>query len=288
MEIVTNKHKMLYTSFAALILSGVAVQTGMADEIQGPTGEDQYDIVVIDSTVSANTTSTSEAVSKTTSESQVTSLASSEVTSLATSEPVSQTGLISELTQSHVAEVIFYDASRLEARKPVTALASVTTTERAGQEGSSSEAQSEKKPSIRMGENGAQARVTVSIQDTPVYNSESTLYTSELSGDLAQSQDKSEMVSEGSLDLSGMTTDTSVSVATSEVISELASSITLLIDKSETLDENEGTTSTESLTSESASTIMEVGWADSTSTSDVFDRGSLLSFLQSENKSYTS
>lgn len=278
------KKKVFYTTFAALILSSFTLQTGKADEVQVKSDEAKIDYV------------NSEAPAPVAPQADLSSVG-------VKAEPASQVSSVVTSTSLMVVSSSETDERLLEVHSQVDIVeTSVSTTTPHSEEAHAqafgedrSVAASERgdanptsdseqaKPNIVLTyDKSREATATAESQAvTSMYESESTLYTSELAGNTHAVIEKSEYSSLDSHTTSVSATPTSQAIATSEVASESASTASSLASTApETSQLNNN--------SEDSLTVLTVGWKDSSSTSEVFATSVVVSMLQSESLTYSS
>lgn len=268
------KKKVLYTTFAALILSSFTLQTGKADEVQASPDKANIDYVKSEAPAPAPLAPQvdfSAVEAKAEPASQVTSVVTSTSLMVVSSSETDE-GLLEVHSQVDIVE------TRVSKATPHSEGAQV----QAFSAGSSTATSEQAKPNIVLTyDKSREATATAESQAvTSMYKSESTLYTSELAGN-THAVEKSEFSSLNSHTTSVSATNFSQAIATSELASEAASTASSLAStNAEASQSNKNT--------EESLTVLTVGWKDSTSTSEVFETSVVVSMLQSESLTYSS
>lgn len=279
------KKKVLYTTFAALILSSFTLQTGKADEVQASPDKANIDYVNSEAPAPAPLAPQvdfSAVEAKAEPASQVTSVVTSTSLMVVSSSETDE-GLLEVHSQVDIVETRVSKATPHSEGAQVQAFSagsSTATSERGDAKPASDSEQA--KPSIVLTyDKSREATATAESQAvTSMYKSESTLYTSELAGN-THAVEKSEFSSLNSHTTSVSATNFSQAVATSELASEAASTASSLAStNAEASQSNKNT--------EESLTVLTVGWKDSTSTSEVFETSVVVSMLQSESLTYSS
>lgn len=243
------KKKVLYTTFAALILSSFTLQTGKADEVQASPDKANIDYVKSEAPAPAPLAPQvdfSAVEAKAEPASQVTSVVTSTSLMVVSSSETDE-GLLEVHSQVDIVETRVSKATPHSEGAQVQAFSadhSVATSERGDAKPASDSEQA--KPNIVLTyDKSREATATAESQAvTSMYKSESTLYTSELASEAASTA------------------------------SSLAST------NAEASQSNKNT--------EESLTVLTVGWKDSTSTSEVFETSVVVSMLQSESLTYSS
>lgn len=279
------KKKVLYTTFAALILSSFTLQTGKADEVQASPDKANIDYVNSEAPAPAPLAPQvdfSAVEAKAEPASQVTSVVTSTSLMVVSSSETDE-GLLEVHSQVDIVETRVSKAtphSEGTQAQAFSAGSSTATSERGDAKPASDSEQA--KPNIVLTyDKSREAPATAESQVvTSMYKSESTLYTSELAGN-THAVEKSEFSSLNSHTTSVSATNFSQAVATSELASEAASTASSLAStNAEASQSNKNT--------EESLTVLTVGWKDSTSTSEVFETSVVVSMLQSESLTYSS
>lgn len=279
------KKKVLYTTFAALILSSFTLQTGKADEVQA--SPDKADIDYVNSEAPAPAplapqVDFSAVEAKAEPASQVTSVVTSTSLMVVSSSETDE-GLLEVHSQVDIVETRVSKATPHSEGAQVQAFSvgSSTATSERGDAKPASDSEQAKPNIVLTYDKSREATATAESQAvTSMYKSESTLYTSELAGN-THSVEKSEFSSLNSHTTSVSATNFSQAVATSELASEAASTASSLAStNAEASQSNKNT--------EESLTVLTVGWKDSTSTSEVFETSVVVSMLQSESLTYSS
>lgn len=279
------KKKVLYTTFAALILSSFTLQTGKADEVQASPDKANIDYVKSEApapTPLAPQVDFSTVEAKAEPASQVTSVVTSTSLMVVSSSETDE-GLLEVHSQVDIVETRVSKATPHSEGAQVQSFSadhSVATSERGDAKPASDSEQA--KPNIVLTyDKSREATATAESQAvTSIYKSESTLYTSELAGN-THAIEKSEFSSLNSHTTSVSATNFSQAIATSELASEAASTASSLSStNAEASQSNKNT--------EESLTVLTVGWKDSTSTSEVFETSVVVSMLQSESLTYSS
>lgn len=279
------KKKVLYTTFAALILSSFTLQTGKADEVQA--SPDKADIDYVNSEAPAPAplapqVDFSAVEAKAEPASQVTSVVTSTSLMVVSSSETDE-GLLEVHSQVDIVETRVSKATPHSEGAQVQAFSvgSSTATSERGDAKPASDSEQAKPNIVLTYDKSREATATAESQAvTSMYKSESTLYTSELAGN-THAVEKSEFSSLNSHTTSVSATNFSQAVATSELASEAASTASSLASTNvEASQSNKNT--------EESLTVLTVGWKDSTSTSEVFETSVVVSMLQSESLTYSS
>ena len=279
------KKKVLYTTFAALILSSFTLQTGKADEVQA--SPDKADIDYVNSEAPAPAplapqVDFSAVEAKAEPASQVTSVVTSTSLMVVSSSETDE-GLLEVHSQVDIVETRVPKATPHSEGAQVQAFSagSSTATSERGDAKPASDSEQAKPNIVLTYDKSREATATAESQAvTSMYKSESTLYTSELAGN-THAVEKSEFSSLNSHTTSVSATNFSQAVATSELASEAASTASSLAStNAEASQSNKNT--------EESLTVLTVGWKDSTSTSEVFETSVVVSMLQSESLTYSS
>ena len=277
------KKKVLYTTFAALILSSFTLQTGKADEVQA--SPDKADIDYVNSEAPAPLAPQvdfSAVEAKAEPASQVTSVVTSTSLMVVSSSETDE-GLLEVHSQVDIVETRVSKATPHSEGAQVQAFSvgSSTATSERGDAKPASDSEQAKPNIVLTYDKSREATATAESQAvTSMYKSESTLYTSELAGN-THAVEKSEFSSLNSHTTSVSATNFSQAVATSELASEAASTASSLAStNAEASQSNKNT--------EESLTVLTVGWKDSTSTSEVFETSVVVSMLQSESLTYSS
>ena len=279
------KKKVLYTTFAALILSSFTLQTGKADEVQA--SPDKADIDYVNSEAPAPAplapqVDFSAVEAKAEPASQVTSVVTSTSLMVVSSSETDE-GLLEVHSQVDIVETRVSKATPHSEGAQVQAFSvgSSTATSERGDAKPASDSEQAKPNIVLTYDKSREAPATAESQAvTSMYKSESTLYTSELAGN-THAVEKSEFSSLNSHTTSVSATNFSQAVATSELASEAASTASSLAStNAEASQSNKNT--------EESLTVLTVGWKDSTSTSEVFETSVVVSMLQSESLTYSS
>lgn len=279
------KKKVLYTTFAALILSSFTLQTGKADEVQA--SPDKADIDYVNSEAPAPAplapqVDFSAVEAKAEPASQVTSVVTSTSLMVVSSSETDE-GLLEVHSQVDIVETRVSKATPHSEGAQVQAFSagSSTATSERGDAKPASDSEQAKPNIVLTYDKSREATATAESQAvTSMYKSESTLYTSELAGN-THAVEKSEFSSLNSHTTSVSATNFSQAVATSELASEAASTASSLAStNAEASQSNKNT--------EESLTVLTVGWKDSTSTSEVFETSVVVSMLQSESLTYSS
>lgn len=259
MEIV--KKKVFYTSFAALMLSGFTLQTTQADEVELSTestainlvSKESENAVTLPPVIEEGTSAPAVQVSSQTSPVSVLSEAQ---TSALEGQSQLQASLTTIVSASEAS--LSYSQSTLMDQVALASSEVQVIDDNAGSE--------QAKPDIVL--TIARTRQVTSTESltevTATASTNNMLYTSELSGITPNSVENSEAMTVGSLALGLDSVSSSELVSFEEVKSETAENLT------------EGLS------------VLTVGWADSTSTSDVFETSEVVSLVQSESKTYAS
>ena len=274
------KKKVLYTTFAALILSSFTLQTGKADEVQA--SPDKANIDYVNSEAPAPQVDFSAVEAKAEPASQVTSVVTSTSLMVVSSSETDE-GLLEVHSQVDIVETRVSKATPHSEGAQVQAFSagSSTATSERGDAKPASDSEQAKPNIVLTYDKSREATATAESQAvTSMYKSESTLYTSELAGN-THAVEKSEFSSLNSHTTSVSATNFSQAVATSELASEAASTASSLAStNAEASQSNKNT--------EESLTVLTVGWKDSTSTSEVFETSVVVSMLQSESLTYSS
>ena len=279
------KKKVLYTTFAALILSSFTLQTGKADEVQA--SPDKADIDYVNSEAPAPAplapqVDFSAVEAKAEPASQVTLVVTSTSLMVVSSSETDE-GLLEVHSQVDIVETRVSKATPHSEGAQVQAFSvgSSTATSERGDAKPASDSEQAKPNIVLTYDKSREATATAESQAvTSMYKSESTLYTSELAGN-THAVEKSEFSSLNSHTTSVSATNFSQAVATSELASEAASTASSLAStNAEASQSNKNT--------EESLTVLTVGWKDSTSTSEVFETSVVVSMLQSESLTYSS
>lgn len=280
------KKKVLYTTFAALILSSFTLQTGKADEVQASPDKANIDYVKSEApapTPLAPQVDFSAVEAKAEPASQVTSVVTSTSLMVVSSSETDE-GLLEVHSQVDIVETRVSKATPHSEGAQVQAFSadSSTATSERGDAKPASDSEQAKPNIVLTYDKSREATATAESQAvTSIYKSESTLYTSELDGNTHAVIEKSEYSSLDSHTISVSATNISQAVATSEVASETASTASSLASTTaETSQLNKDT--------EESLTVLTVGWKDSSSTSEVFKTSEVVSMLQSESLTYSS
>lgn len=279
------KKKVLYTTFAALILSSFTLQTGKADEVQA--SPDKADIDYVNSEAPAPAplapqVDFSAVEAKAEPASQVTSVVTSTSLMVVSSSETDE-GLLEVHSQVDIVETRVSKATPHSEGAQVQAFSvgSSTATSERGDAKPASDSEQAKPNIVLTYDKSREATATAESQAvTSMYKSESTLYTSELAGN-THAVEKSEFSSLNSHTTSVSATNFSQAVATSELASEAASTASSLASTNA-----EASQSNKNI--EESLTVLTVGWKDSTSTSEVFETSVVVSMLQSESLTYSS
>lgn len=279
------KKKVLYTTFAALILSSFTLQTGKADEVQASPDKANIDYVkseTPDPAPLAPQVDFSAVEAKAEPASQVTSVVTSTSLMVVSSSETDE-GLLEVHSQVDIVETRVSKATPHSEGAQVQAFSagSSTATSERGDAKPASDSEQAKPNIVLTYDKSREATATAESQAvTSMYKSESTLYTSELAGN-TNAVEKSEFSSLNSHTTSVSATNFSQAVATSELASEAASTASSLAStNAEASQSNKNT--------EESLTVLTVGWKDSTSTSEVFETSVVVSMLQSESLTYSS
>lgn len=279
------KKKVLYTTFAALILSSFTLQTGKADEVQASPDKANIDYVNSEAPAPAPLAPQvdfSAVEAKAEPASQVTSVVTSTSLMVVSSSETDE-GLLEVHSQVDIVETRVSKATPHSERAQVQAFSagSSTATSERGDAKPASDSEQAKPNIVLTYDKSREAPATAESQAvTSMYKSESTLYTSELAGN-THAVEKSEFSSLNSHTTSVSATNFSQAVATSELASEAASTASSLAStNAEASQSNKNT--------EESLTVLTVGWKDSTSTSEVFETSVVVSMLQSESLTYSS
>lgn len=279
------KKKVLYTTFAALILSSFTLQTGKADEVQASPDKANIDYVkseTPDPAPLAPQVDFSAVEAKAEPASQVTSVVTSTSLMVVSSSETDE-GLLEVHSQVDIVETRVSKATPHSEGAQVQAFSagSSTATSERGDAKPASDSEQAKPNIVLTYDKSREATATAESQAvTSMYKSESTLYTSELAGN-THAVEKSEFSSLNSHTTSVSATNFSQAVATSELASEAASTASSLAStNAEASQSNKNT--------EESLTVLTVGWKDSTSTSEVFETSVVVSMLQSESLTYSS
>ena len=279
------KKKVLYTTFAALILSSFTLQTGKADEVQASPDKANIDYVNSEAPAPAPLASQvdfSAVEAKAEPASQVTSVVTSTSLMVVSSSETDE-GLLEVHSQVDIVETRVSKATPHSEGAQVQAFSagSSTATSERGDAKPASDSEQAKPNIVLTYDKSREATATAESQAvTSMYKSESTLYTSELAGN-THAVEKSEFSSLNSHTTSVSATNFSQAVATSELASEAASTASSLAStNAEASQSNKNT--------EESLTVLTVGWKDSTSTSEVFETSVVVSMLQSESLTYSS
>lgn len=279
------KKKVLYTTFAALILSSFTLQTGKADEVQASPDKANIDYVKSEAPSPASLAPRvdfSAVEAKAEPASQVTSLVTSTSLMVVSSSETDE-GLLEVHSQVDIVETRVSKATPHSEGAQVQAFSagSSTATSERGDAKPASDSEQAKPNIVLTYDKSREATATAESQAvTSMYKSESTLYTSELAGN-THAVEKSEFSSLNSHTTSVSATNFSQAVATSELASEAASTASSLAStNAEASQSNKNT--------EESLTVLTVGWKDSTSTSEVFETSVVVSMLQSESLTYSS
>lgn len=277
------KKKVLYTTFAALILSSFTLQTGKADEVQASPDKANIDYVNSEAPAPlAPQVDFSAVEAKAEPASQVTSVVTSTSLMVVSSSETDE-GLLEVHSQVDIVETRVSKATPHSEGAQVQAFSagSSTATSERGDAKPASDSEQAKPNIVLTYDKSREATATAESQAvTSMYKSESTLYTSELAGN-THAVEKSEFSSLNSHTTSVSATNFSQAVATSELASEAASTASSLAStNAEASQSNKNT--------EESLTVLTVGWKDSTSTSEVFETSVVVSMLQSESLTYSS
>lgn len=279
------KKKVLYTTFAALILSSFTLQTGKADEVQASPDKANIDYVKSETPAPAPLAPQvdfSAVEAKAEPASQVTSVVTSTSLMVVSSSETDE-GLLEVHSQVDIVETRVSKATPHSEGAQVQAFSagSSTATSERGDAKPASDSEQAKPNIVLTYDKSREATATAESQVvTSMYKSESTLYTSELAGN-THAVEKSEFSSLNSHTTSVSATNFSQAVATSELASEAASTASSLAStNAEASQSNKNT--------EESLTVLTVGWKDSTSTSEVFETSVVVSMLQSESLTYSS
>lgn len=279
------KKKVLYTTFAALILSSFTLQTGKADEVQASPDKANIDYVNSEAPAPAPLAPQvdfSAVEAKAESASQVTSVVTSTSLMVVSSSETDE-GLLEVHSQVDIVETRVSKATPHSEGAQVQAFSagSSTATSERGDAKPASDSEQAKPNIVLTYDKSREATATAESQAvTSMYKSESTLYTSELAGN-THAVEKSEFSSLNSHTTSVSATNFSQAVATSELASEAASTASSLVStNAEASQSNKNT--------EESLTVLTIGWKDSTSTSEVFETSVVVSMLQSESLTYSS
>ena len=279
------KKKVLYTTFAALILSSFTLQTGKADEVQASPDKANIDYVNSEAPAPAPLAPQvdfSAVEAKAESASQVTSVVTSTSLMVVSSSETDE-GLLEVHSQVDIVETRVSKATPHSEGAQVQAFSagSSTATSERGDAKPASDSEQAKPNIVLTYDKSREATATAESQAvTSMYKSESTLYTSELAGN-THAVEKSEFSSLNSHTTSVSATNFSQAVTTSELASEAASTASSLAStNAEASQSNKNT--------EESLTVLTVGWKDSTSTSEVFETSVVVSMLQSESLTYSS
>lgn len=279
------KKKVLYTTFAALILSSFTLQTGKADEVQASPDKANIDYVKSEAPTPAPLAPQvdfSAVEAKAEPASQVTSVVTSTSLMVVSSSETDE-GLLEVHSQVDIVETRVSKATPHSEGAQVQAfnVGSSTATSERGDAKPASDSEQAKPNIVLTYDKSREATATAESQAvTSMYKSESTLYTSELAGN-THAVEKSEFSSLNSHTTSVSATNFSQAVATSELASEAASTASSLAStNAEASQSNKNT--------EESLTVLTVGWKDSTSTSEVFETSVVVSMLQSESLTYSS
>lgn len=279
------KKKVLYTTFAALILSSFTLQTGKADEVQASPDKANIDYVNSEAPAPAPLAPQvdfSAVEAKAEPASQVTSVVTSTSLMVVSSSETDE-GLLEVHSQVDIVETRVSKATPHSEGAQVQAFSagSSTATSERGDAKPASDSEQAKPNIVLTYDKSREATATAeSHAVTSMYKSESTLYTSELAGN-THAVEKSEFSSLNSHTTSVSATNFSQAVATSELASEAASTASSLAStNAEASQSNKNT--------EESLTVLTVGWKDSTSTSEVFETSVVVSMLQSESLTYSS
>lgn len=279
------KKKVLYTTFAALILSSFTLQTGKADEVQASPDKANIDYVNSEAPAPAPLAPQvdfSAVEAKAEPASQVTSVVTSTSLMVVSSSETDE-GLLEVHSQVDIVETRVSKATPHSEGAQVQAFSagSSTATSERGDAKPASDSEQAKPNIVLTYDKSREAPATAESQVvTSMYKSESTLYTSELAGN-THAVEKSEFSSLNSHTTSVSATNFSQAVATSELASEAASTASSLAStNAEASQSNKNT--------EESLTVLTVGWKDSTSTSEVFETSVVVSMLQSESLTYSS
>lgn len=279
------KKKVLYTTFAALILSSFTLQTGKADEVQASPDKANIDYVNSEAPAPAPLAPQvdfSAVEAKAEPVSQVTSVVTSTSLMVVSSSETDE-GLLEVHSQVDIVETRVSKATPHSEGAQVQAFSagSSTATSERGDAKPASDSEQAKPNIVLTYDKSREAPATAESQAvTSMYKSESTLYTSELAGN-THAVEKSEFSSLNSHTTSVSATNFSQAVATSELASEAASTASSLVStNAEASQSNKNT--------EESLTVLTIGWKDSTSTSEVFETSVVVSMLQSESLTYSS
>ena len=279
------KKKVLYTTFAALILSSFTLQTGKADEVQASPDKANIDYVNSEAPAPAPLAPQvdfSAVEAKAEPASQVTSVVTSTSLMVVSSSETDE-GLLEVHSQVDIVETRVSKATPHSEGAQVQAFSvgSSTATSERGDAKPASDSEQAKPNIVLTYDKSREATATAESQAvTSIYKSESTLYTSELAGN-THAIEKSEFSSLNSHTTSVSATNFSQAIATSELASEAASTASSLSStNAEASQSNKNT--------EESLTVLTVGWKDSTSTSEVFETSVVVSMLQSESLTYSS
>ena len=277
------KKKVLYTTFAALILSSFTLQTGKADEVQASPDKANIDYVNSEAPAPAPLAPQvdfSAVEAKAEPASQVTSVVTSTSLMVVSSSETDE-GLLEVHSQVDIVETRVSKATPHSEGAQVQAFSagSSTATSERGDAKPASDSEQAKPNIVLTYDKSREAPATAESQAvTSMYKSESTLYTSELAGN-THAVEKSEFSSLNSHTTSVSATNFSQAVATSELASEAASTASSLASTN---------ASQSNKNTEESLTVLTVGWKDSTSTSEVFETSVVVSMLQSESLTYSS
>lgn len=279
------KKKVLYTTFAALILSSFTLQTGKADEVQASPDKANIDYVKSEAPSPAPLAPQvdfSAVEAKAEPASQVTSVVTSTSLMVVSSSETDE-GLLEVHSQVDIVETRVSKATPHSEGAQVQAFSagSSTATSERGNAKPASDSEQAKPNIVLTYDKSREATATAESQAvTSMYKSESTLYTSELTGN-THAVEKSEFSSLNSHTTFVSATNFSQAVTTSELASEAASTASSLAStNAEASQSNKNT--------EESLTVLTVGWKDSTSTSEVFETSVVVSMLQSESLTYSS
>ena len=275
------KKKVLYTTFAALILSSFTLQTGKADEVQASPDKANIDYVKSEAPAPAPLAPQvgfSAVEAKAEPASQVTSVVTSTSLMVVSSSETDE-GLLEVHSQVDIVETRVSKATPHSEGAQVQAFSvgSSTATSERGDAKPASDSEQAKPNIVLTYDKSREATATAESQAvTSMYKSE----TSELAGN-THAVEKSEFSSLNSHTTSVSATNFSQAVATSELASEAASTASSLASmNAEASQSNKNT--------EESLTVLTVGWKDSTSTSEVFETSVVVSMLQSESLTYSS
>lgn len=279
------KKKVLYTTFAALILSSFTLQTGKADEVQESPDKANIDYVNSEAPAPAPLAPQvdfSAVEAKAEPASQVTSVVTSTSLMVVSSSETDE-GLLEVHSQVDIVETRVSKATPHSEGAQVQAFSagSSTATSERGDAKPASDSEQAKPNIVLTYDKSREATATAESQAvTSMYKSESTLYTSELAGN-THAVEKSEFSSLNSHTTSVSATNFSQAIATSELASEAASTASSLASTNAEVSQSNKNT-------EESLTVLTVGWKDSTSTSEVFETSVVVSMLQSESLTYSS